>query len=41
MMTEPKGKGHRGNIESQTWTRIGIGIKFSSSGASWYHEFGY
>jgi hypothetical protein len=41
MMTEPKGKGHRGNIESKTWTRIGIGIKFSSSGASWYHEFGY
>lgn len=41
MMTEPKGKGHRGNIESKTWTRLGIGIKYSSSGASWYHEFGY
>jgi uncharacterized protein YkwD len=40
MMLEPKGKGHRGNIESKTWKRVGVGIKFSKSGAYWFHEFG-
>jgi uncharacterized protein YkwD len=39
MMEEPKGAGHRGNIESTKWKRVGIGIKASSSGALWAHEF--
>lgn len=40
MMTERKGTGHRSNIEADVWRRLGVGIKWSSSGASWYHEFG-
>lgn len=40
MMTEPKGVGHRANIESDDWTRVGVGIEYSSTSASWYHEFG-
>jgi hypothetical protein len=40
MMTEPYGKGHRSNIESKHWERIGIAGKFVSSGAAWLHEFG-
>lgn len=40
MMEEGKGEGHRGNIESKQWTRVGIGISWTSSGASWHHEFG-
>jgi uncharacterized protein YkwD len=41
MMTEPKGVGHRANIESSKWTRLGVGINYYSSGASWFHEFGH
>jgi uncharacterized protein YkwD len=40
MMTEPKGVGHRKNIESPEWTRMGVGIELMSGGASWFHEFG-
>lgn len=40
MMTEPKGRGHRSNIESAEWKRIGIGASWTSSGATFYHEFG-
>jgi hypothetical protein len=40
MMEEPFGTGHRGNIESKAWTRMGTGIRASANGASWVHEFG-
>jgi uncharacterized protein YkwD len=42
MMTEPKGWGHRGNIESPEWTRIGIGVLpwRGGEGLQWVHEFG-
>jgi hypothetical protein len=40
MMEEPKGVGHRANIEGSEWTRLGVGVDYSSNGASWYHEFG-
>ncbi len=42
MMEEPKGQGHRGNIESPKFTRMGSsanGVK--PNGASWNHEFGW
>jgi hypothetical protein len=41
MMTEPKGQGHRGNIESKEWTRMGSSVTGTkSNGAEWNHEFG-
>ncbi len=40
MMEEPFGQGHRGNIENTKWTRLGVGITYDSSSASWCHEFG-
>ena len=40
MMSEPKGVGHRSNIESTQWTRVGIGVRYGRNGASWFHEFG-
>jgi hypothetical protein len=40
MMDEPKGVGHRSNIESAEWTRLGVGIDIMTSGAAWCHEFG-
>lgn len=40
MMDEGFGEGHRGNIESPEWTRLGVGIELMSGGASWFHEFG-
>lgn len=40
MMEEPKGQGHRGNIESSEWKRMGSGVTWTSSGAGWCHEFG-
>lgn len=40
MMTEPKGVGHRANIEHPHWVRLGVAINVSSIGATWFHEFG-
>lgn len=40
MMEEPFGQGHRRNIESTQWTRVGVGIRTTPYGASWVHEFG-
>jgi hypothetical protein len=40
MMTEDYGTGHRSNIESKHWKRIGIAGSYHNSGASWLHEFG-
>jgi uncharacterized protein YkwD len=40
MMTEPKGQGHRGNIENAAWTRLGVGVSYDAHGAGWCHEFG-
>jgi len=40
MMEEPKGQGHRGNIESPDWRRMGSGVTWTTSGAGWCHEFG-
>lgn len=40
MMEEPKGVGHRANIESQEWTRLGVAGDFNENGAYWFHEFG-
>ncbi|MDQ3231735.1 MAG: CAP domain-containing protein [Pseudobdellovibrionaceae bacterium] len=40
MMKEGKGVGHRANIESAEWKRLGVGIKADANGASWFHEFG-
>jgi len=40
MMTEPKGVGHRSNIESTEWKRMGVGVTWDAHGANWYHEFG-
>lgn len=40
MMEEPKGVGHRANIENDEWTRLGVGVDYDDSGASWHHEFG-
>ncbi|MBI4821314.1 MAG: hypothetical protein HY791_33960 [Deltaproteobacteria bacterium] len=40
MMTEPRGQGHRGNIESTEWTKLGVGLARTPNGMAWYHEFG-
>ena len=40
MMDEPKGQGHRGNIESAQWTRLGVGVSGSGGSWKWIHEFG-
>lgn len=40
MMRETYGTGHRKNIESKNWRRLGVGGKVTSSGAYWMHEFG-
>jgi uncharacterized protein YkwD len=41
MMDEPKGVGHRGNIENKEWTRLGVGIIKKGTGSTqWVHEFG-
>ena len=40
MMDEPKGVGHRGNIESPQWTRLGVGVSGSGASWKWVHEFG-
>lgn len=40
MMTEDYGTGHRSNIESKNWFRVGVGGEFNRSGAYWLHEFG-
>lgn len=40
MMTEPKGQGHRANIEAPDWVRLGVGVDYGANGATWYHEFG-
>ena len=41
MMDEPKGVGHRSNIESKEWKRLGTGFTRSgSSGLGWTQEFG-
>jgi probable HAF family extracellular repeat protein len=37
---EPKGVGHRQNIESKEWTRIGIAATCNDNGCFWHHEFG-
>ncbi len=42
MMTEPKGQGHRGNIENAAFTRMGSnGNAATANGAAWVHEFGW
>jgi hypothetical protein len=40
MMEEPYGQGHRSNIENPLWVRLGVGIDWNDTGASWHHEFG-
>ncbi|NOK61725.1 MAG: hypothetical protein GFH27_549313n133 [Chloroflexi bacterium AL-W] len=40
MMEEPKGGGHRANIESEEWTRLGVAGDVEGTGAYWFHEFG-
>jgi uncharacterized protein YjlB len=42
MMTEPKGEGHRANIESPKFTRMGASAAGTQkNGAAWTHEFGW
>ncbi len=40
MMGEPEGKGHRKNIQSREWTRIGVGVAMRGGMLVWSHEFG-
>ena len=40
MMEEPKGMGHRANIESKEWKRLGVAGDVNENGAYWFHEFG-
>lgn len=40
MMDEPLGVGHRGNIQSAVYTKVGVGIKVLANGAQYTHDFG-
>jgi uncharacterized protein YkwD len=40
MMAEPEGQGHRANIQSRAFTRVGIGISQRGSMRVFSHEFG-
>ncbi len=40
MMHEAKGTGHRANIESAEWKRLGTGTSYTATSADWCHEFG-